>query len=156
MEKHSPTDDAPRSDEQQEHERDAERLMLQQEAEHLAHAKYRADSETGLDGRRVAVPDLAKLGHRRNHNPRVGGSSHSSGICVCAAKLRFFAFFAFWLGGIAPCGAGLPKAPQTHRGLLRPWSTNLGARQVKTPKLLLTDTGLTGPHRRGRSPLLGA
>jgi predicted AAA+ superfamily ATPase len=25
---------------------------------------------------------------------------------------------------------------------LRPWSTNLGARQVKTPKLLLTDTGL--------------
>jgi predicted AAA+ superfamily ATPase len=26
---------------------------------------------------------------------------------------------------------------------LRPWSTNLGARQVKTPKLLLTDTGLT-------------
>jgi hypothetical protein len=46
MEKHSPTDDAPRSDEQQEHERDAERLMLQQEAEHLAHAKYRADSES--------------------------------------------------------------------------------------------------------------
>jgi hypothetical protein len=61
MEKHSPTDDAPRSDEQQEHERDAERLMLQQEAEHLAHAKYRADSEAGLDGRRVAVPDLAIL-----------------------------------------------------------------------------------------------
>jgi len=27
-----------------------------------------------------------------------------------------------------------------HR--LRPWSANLGARQVKTPKLLLTDTGL--------------
>jgi uncharacterized protein len=26
---------------------------------------------------------------------------------------------------------------------LRPWSTNLGSRQVKTPKLLLTDTGLT-------------
>jgi predicted AAA+ superfamily ATPase len=25
---------------------------------------------------------------------------------------------------------------------LRPWSTNLGARQVKTPKLLLTDTGM--------------
>ncbi len=25
---------------------------------------------------------------------------------------------------------------------LRPWSTNLGARQVKTPKLLLTDTGV--------------
>lgn len=25
---------------------------------------------------------------------------------------------------------------------LRPWSTNLGARQVKTPKLMLTDTGL--------------
>ena len=60
MEKHSPTDDAPRSDEQQEHERDAERLMLQQEAEHLAHAKYCAYSEAGLDGRRVAVPDLAK------------------------------------------------------------------------------------------------
>jgi hypothetical protein len=60
MEKHSPTDDAPRSDEQQEHERDAERLMLQQEAEHLAHAKYRADSEAGLDRRRVAVPDLAR------------------------------------------------------------------------------------------------
>jgi hypothetical protein len=59
MEKHSPTDDAPRSDEQQEHERDAERLMLHQEAEHLAHAKYRADSEAGLDRRRVAVPDLA-------------------------------------------------------------------------------------------------
>ena len=49
----------PRSDEQQEHERDAERLALQQEAEHLAHAKYGADSERGLDGRRVAVPDLA-------------------------------------------------------------------------------------------------
>jgi len=60
MEKRSPTDDAPRSDEQQEHERDAERLMLQQEAEHLAHAKYRDDSEAGLDRRRVAVPDLAK------------------------------------------------------------------------------------------------
>src|ERR1039458_5323826 len=87
---------------------------------------------------------------------RVGGSSPSSGICVSPAKLAFslFRFFAFWLGGIAPCGAGLPKAPQTHRGLLRPWSTNLGARQVKTPKLLLTSTGLTGPHRRGRSPLL--
>lgn len=26
--------------------------------------------------------------------------------------------------------------------LLRPWSTNLGARQVKTPKALLTDTGM--------------
>ena len=65
MEKHSPTDDAPRSDEQQEHERDAERLMLQQEAEHLAHAKYRADSEAGLDRRRVAVPDLASTGARR-------------------------------------------------------------------------------------------
>jgi len=25
---------------------------------------------------------------------------------------------------------------------LRPWSTNLGARQIKTPKLLLTDTGM--------------
>jgi hypothetical protein len=46
-------------DEQQEHERHAERPMLQQEAEHLAQAKYRADSEAGLDGRRVAVPDLA-------------------------------------------------------------------------------------------------
>ena len=34
--------------------------MLQQEAEHLAHAKYRADSEAGVDGRRVAVPDLAR------------------------------------------------------------------------------------------------
>ena len=64
MEKHSPTDDAPRSDEQQEHERDAERPMLEQEAEHLAHAKYRADSETGLDGRRVAVPDLATTAYQ--------------------------------------------------------------------------------------------
>ena len=62
MEKHSPTDDAPRSDEQQEHERDAERPMLQQEAEHLAHAKHRADSEAGLDWRRVTVPDLAVAG----------------------------------------------------------------------------------------------
>ena len=61
MEKHSPTDDAPRSDEQQEHERDAERLMLQQEAEHLAHAKYAPTAKAGLDGRRVAVPDLAIL-----------------------------------------------------------------------------------------------
>ena len=48
MEKPSPTDDAPRSDEQQEHERDAEPSMLQQEAEHLAHAKYRADSEADV------------------------------------------------------------------------------------------------------------
>ena len=32
--------------------------MLQQETEHLAHAKYRAVSEVGLDGRRAAVPDL--------------------------------------------------------------------------------------------------
>jgi hypothetical protein len=72
MEKHSPTDDAPRSDEQQEHERDVERVMLQQEAEHLAHAKYRADSEAGLDGRRVAVPDLAKTRARptAGHGPR--------------------------------------------------------------------------------------
>ena len=74
MEKHSPTDDAPRSDEQQEHERDAERLMLQQEAEHLAHAKYRADSEAGLDGRRVAVPDLAR-------SATVGSASHNLSGC---------------------------------------------------------------------------
>jgi hypothetical protein len=57
----------PRSDEQQAHEHDVERPMLQQEAEHLAHAKYRADSETGLDGRRVAVPDLAKIAPRCLH-----------------------------------------------------------------------------------------
>ena len=36
--------------------------MLQQEAEHLAHAKHRADSEAGLDWRRVTVPDLAVAG----------------------------------------------------------------------------------------------
>jgi hypothetical protein len=41
--------------------------MLQQEAEHLAHAKYRADSEAGLDRRRVAVPDLAKSRRARRH-----------------------------------------------------------------------------------------
>jgi predicted AAA+ superfamily ATPase len=43
------------------------------------------------------------------------------------------------------------KTVKAHTGLLtqlfllhrlRPWSANLGARQVKTPKLLLTDTGL--------------
>jgi uncharacterized protein len=60
-------------------------------------------------------------------------------------------------GGLANCaGIGRElaldgKTVKAHTELLtqlfllyrlRPWSTNLGARQVKTPKLLLTDTGM--------------
>ena len=74
MENHS-TDDTPRSDEQHEHERDPERPMLQHEAEHLAHEKYRADSEAGLDGRRVAVPQLANKRARATAAKRRRGSA---------------------------------------------------------------------------------
>jgi hypothetical protein len=56
--------------------------MLQQEAEHLAHAKYGADSERGLDGRRVAVPDLA---HERNSRLR---RSAVTAAALCTAQSR--------------------------------------------------------------------
>jgi hypothetical protein len=59
--------------------------MLQQEAEHLAHAKYRADSERGLDGRRVAVPDLA---HERKSRLR---RCALTARALCSARSASFA-----------------------------------------------------------------
>ena len=69
--------------------------------------------------------------------------------------LRLLAARTSGLVNYAALGRGLAlddKTIKAHAELLaqlfllyqlRPWSTNLGSRQVKTPKLLLTDTGLT-------------
>jgi predicted AAA+ superfamily ATPase len=84
--------------------------------------------------------------------PEIGGVR--GGPAKLAQLLRLLAARTSTLVNYAALGRALAldeKTVKAHIELLsqlfllhrlRPWSANLGARQVKTPKLLLTDTGL--------------
>lgn len=119
--------------------RDARRLMLRQEAQHLAHAKCRADSETDLERRPVAgrispsetrrAPDSARLGRSpalaRRAFSHESGSSESSRPESEAPRV--------WDRQRDACRRPviLPAMPSQGR-LIRHWRNSCSARGTRT------------------------